>query len=43
MLVYMTKLEGVLNVAQQEYPNMLSKGKVQKHLGDCLFHGLQKQ
>ena len=26
--VYVTKLEEVLNVAQQEYPNMLSMDKV---------------
>ena len=39
---YMTQLEGVLNAVQQEYSNMLSVGKVQKHLRDHLFHGLQK-
>ena len=36
--VYVTQLEGVLNAVQQEYHNMLSAGKVQKHLRDCLFH-----
>ena len=30
-------------MVQQEYPNMLSAGQVQKHLRDCLFHGLHKQ
>ena len=38
-----TQLEGVLNVVQQEYPHMLSVGKVLNHLRDCLFHGLHKQ
>ena len=38
--VNMTQLEEALNAVQQEYPNMLSMGEVQKHLRDCLFHGL---
>ena len=42
VLVYVTHLEGALNTVQQEYPMMLSMGKVQKHLRD-LFHGLCKQ
>ena len=41
--VYATLLEGVLNAVQQEYPMMLSMGKVQKHLRDHLFPGLCKQ
>ena len=43
VLVYVKWLEGALNAAQQEYPNLLSMGEVQKHLTDCLFHGLCKQ
>ena len=38
--VCMTQLEGEMNAVKQEYPNMLTVGKVQKHLRDCLFHGL---
>ena len=41
--VYETWLEGALNVAQQEYPMMLSVSEAQKHLRDGLFHGLCKQ
>ena len=41
--VHVTQLEGALNAAQQEYPMMLSTSEVQKHLRDCLFHGLHKQ
>ena len=41
--VYFTHLEGEQNVVQQEYPTMLSMGKVQKYLRDHLFHGLHKQ
>ena len=43
VLVYVTNLEGTLNVVQQEYPMMLSTSEVQKHLRDYLFHGLCKQ
>ena len=42
--VYVTHLEGVLNAVQQEYSMMLSMGKVQRHLRDCLtvawYHAL---
>ena len=37
--VYVTFLEGVLNVVQQEYPTMLSVSKVQQHLRDVSFIG----
>ena len=33
---------GMLNVVQQEYPNILSTGEVPRHLRD-IFHGLHKQ
>ena len=36
--VYVTQLKGALIVVQQEYPNMLSTGKVQKHLRSSLHH-----
>ena len=38
--VYVTKLKEVLNLVQGDYPNMLSTNEVQKHLRNCLFHGL---
>ena len=38
-----SKLEGALNVVQQEYPMMLSMSEVQNHLRDDLFHRLHKQ
>ena len=41
--VYVTHLEGALNVVQWEYPMMLSMSKVQKHLRDCLIQGLCNQ
>ena len=41
--VYMIQLEEVINTVQQEYPNMMSASKVQKHLHKCLFHELGKQ
>ena len=43
VLIYVTHLEGALNMVQQEYPMMLSMSKVQKHPRDQLFHGLGKQ
>ena len=39
--LYVTQLEGALNVVQQEYLTMLSE--VQKHFRDHPFHGLHKQ
>ena len=41
--LYVTQLEGALDVIQQEYPMMLSTGEVQQHLRDHLFHGICKQ
>ena len=41
--LYVTQLEGALNVVQQEYLMMLSASEVQQHLRDFLFHGLCKQ
>ena len=41
-MVYVAHLEGMLNVAQQEYPIILSEIEFQKHLRDCLFHGFCK-
>ena len=43
MTVYVTQLEGALNIVQQEYPMVLSVSEVQKHLRDHLFHGCHKQ
>ena len=40
--MYVTWLEGALNVVQQEYLTMLSTNEVQHHLRDRLFHGLCK-
>ena len=40
VLICVIQLEGVLNVVQQEYPNMLHASKVQKQLRDNLFQGL---
>ena len=36
--VYVTHLEGTLNVVQQEYPAMLSMSKFQRQQRDHLFH-----
>ena len=41
--LYVTQLEGALNVVQQEYLMMLSTSEVQQHVRDCLFCGLNKQ
>ena len=43
MTLYLTQLEGALNVGQQEYPMMLNPCEVQKHIRNFLFHGLCKQ
>ena len=40
--MYVTQLEGGLNVVQQEYPTILSDNEVQQHLRDRIFHGLHK-
>ena len=37
---YMTLMEGALDAVQQECLNLLSIGKVQKHLRVHLFHGI---
>ena len=42
-MLYVTQLEGALNVAWQEYQMMLSTSEVQEHLRDCIFQGLHKQ
>ena len=41
--LYVTQLEGALNVVQEEYLTMLSANEVQQHLRDRLFNGLHKQ
>ena len=41
--LYVTQLEGALNVVWQEYVTMLSAWEMQQHLRDYLFHGLCKQ
>ena len=43
MTVYITQLDGALNVVQQQYSTMLSMSEVQNHLRDHLFHGLHRQ
>ena len=43
VMLYVTQLEGGLNVIQQEYMMMLSASEVQQPLRDSLFHGLHKQ
>ena len=42
MPVFITRLEGALDADQQEHLHMLGAVEIQKHLRDCLFHGLWK-